>query len=171
MPRYVAFLRGVSPMNANMAELKKCLESAGFTDVRTVLASGNVVFNSRSTPIEKLQKKIEDAMAAEFDRSFSTIVRSVDDLTKLLESDPYAGFRLPKQAKKVISFLRDSKIEAPKLPIKRDDVVILSMSKTEVFSAYVPGPKGPVFMQILEKTFGKNITTRTADTVKKCVAS
>ena len=38
----------------------------------------------------------------------------------------------------------------------------------EVFSAYVPGPRGPVFMALLEKTFGKNITTRTWDTLKKC---
>jgi hypothetical protein len=39
MPRYVAFLRGVSPMNASMTELARCLETAGF-DVKTVLASG-----------------------------------------------------------------------------------------------------------------------------------
>jgi hypothetical protein len=32
----------------------------------------------------------------------------------------------------------------------------------------VPGDKGPVFMQLLEKTFGRDITTRTWDTVTKC---
>jgi hypothetical protein len=42
MRRYVAFLRGVNPMNAKMAELRRCFETAGFTDVRTVLSSGNV---------------------------------------------------------------------------------------------------------------------------------
>ena len=170
MTRYVAFLRGVSPMNANMASLKKCFDSAGLTNIRTVLASGNVVFNHRSTSIEKLQKKIEDAMTANLDRSFSTIVRSVDDLKKLLDGDPYAGFKLPKTAKKVITFLREPASEVSKLPIKRDDVFILSMCDTEVISAYVPGPKGPVFMQLLEKTFGKDITTRTVDTVKKCIS-
>lgn len=171
MTRYVAFLRGVSPMNANMAKLKKCFESAGFTDVRTVLASGNVVFNSRTASIKSLQKKIEDAMTANLDRSFSTIVRSVDSLTKLLDNDPYAAFKLPKEAKKVITFLRGPATQAQKLPIKRDDVFIFSMSNTEVISAYIPGPKGPVFMQMLEKTFGKDITTRTVDTVRKCIAA
>jgi uncharacterized protein (DUF1697 family) len=48
MPRYVAFLRGVSPMNAKMAELKRCFEGAGYTDVKTVLSSGNVVFDVRA---------------------------------------------------------------------------------------------------------------------------
>jgi len=46
MHRYVAFLRGVNPMNARMAELRRCFETAGFTDVRTVLSSGNVAFGA-----------------------------------------------------------------------------------------------------------------------------
>ncbi|HMY47005.1 MAG TPA: DUF1697 domain-containing protein, partial [Leptospiraceae bacterium] len=85
MPRYVAFLRGVSPMNASMAELRKRIESAGFTDVKTVLASGNVVFNSRSASNESLQKKIEAAIAAGPGRPFSTIIRSVESLESFLE--------------------------------------------------------------------------------------
>lgn len=44
LTRYAALLRGVSPMNARMPALKAAFEAAGFTDVRTVLASGNVVF-------------------------------------------------------------------------------------------------------------------------------
>ena len=47
MPRYVAFLRGVSPMNAKMPELARCFEGSGFTEVKTVLSSGNLVFNWR----------------------------------------------------------------------------------------------------------------------------
>lgn len=50
MPRYVAFLRGVSPMNAKMPELKRALESAGFRNVTTVLASGNAAFDAGSLP-------------------------------------------------------------------------------------------------------------------------
>ena len=34
-------------------------------------------------------------------------------------------------------------------------------------AAYVPGAKGPVFMTLIEKTFGKDVTTRTWDTVQK----
>ena len=172
MPRYVAFLRGVSPMNASMAELRKRVESAGFTDVKTVLASGNVVFNARSASNESLQKKIEAAIAAGRGRPFSTIIRSVELLESFLEEDPFAQFKLPAKAKKVITFLREANPNPPALPIKRDDVFILTMSKGEVFSAYVHDPKkGPIFMQMLEKNFGKNITTRTLDTVKKCVSA
>ncbi|MGI9089029.1 MAG: DUF1697 domain-containing protein [Chthoniobacterales bacterium] len=48
--RYVAFLRGVRSTNLRMPELKKRFELAGFTDVKTFLSSGNVVFNAGDTP-------------------------------------------------------------------------------------------------------------------------
>jgi uncharacterized protein (DUF1697 family) len=62
MPRYAAFLRGVSPMNAKMPQLKAAFEAAGFTDVKTVLSSGNVVFTAtRSTPAT-LERKAESGL-------------------------------------------------------------------------------------------------------------
>lgn len=44
MLRYAALLRGVSPTNLRMPELKDALETAGFEDVKTVLSSGNALF-------------------------------------------------------------------------------------------------------------------------------
>jgi hypothetical protein len=44
---------------------------------------------------------------------------------------------------------------------------LLSLNGRELFSAYVPSPKGPVFMSLIERTFGKELTTRTWDTVAK----
>lgn len=171
MARYVAFLRGVSPVNARMPELKSCFEAAGFTDVRTVLTSGNVIFNSRSSSSDRLEKKAEAAMQAELDRSFSTIVRSVDYLRALIESDPFSAFRLAAKAKPVITFLRQPGTARIKLPIERDGARILRMTDGEILSAYIPNAKGPAFMTLLERTFGKEITTRTLDTVKKCAIS
>ena len=48
-----------------------------------------------------------------------------------------------------------------------DGARILALDGAEVFSAYVPTAKGPVFMTLIEKTFGKDVTTRTWDTVAK----
>jgi hypothetical protein len=45
------------------------------------------------------------------------------------------------------------------------------MNGREVFTAYVPSPRGPVFMTLIEKTFGRNVTTRTWDTVRKGAAA
>jgi uncharacterized protein (DUF1697 family) len=168
MPRYVALLRGVSPMNAKMPELKRCFESAGFTNVKTVLSSGNVVFDARKATDAALQRRAEAAMQADLERGFLTIVRSVEFLQDLLAKDPYQRFGVPPQAKRVVTFLRETPAKKLALPIEFDGARILAMSEREVFTAYVASEKGPVFMALIEKTFGTDITTRTWDSVRKC---
>ena len=167
--RYVAFLRGVSPTNAKMPELKRSFEAAGFTNVVTVLASGNVVFDSSARSATAIAKKAEAAMEKQLGKSFRTIVRSVADLEALLARDPFASFKLPANAKRVVTFLPTPQNPAPKLPPEVDGARILRCDGAEVFTAYVPGAAGPVFMTLIEKTFGKDVTTRTWDTIKKCV--
>ena len=169
MPRYVALLRGVSPMNLKMPALKQCLESAGFTDVKTVLASGNAVFNARAASEAPLERKVEKAMQAQLGHTFYTIVRPLELLRELLEADPYTAYRLPADAKRVVTFLREPSKAKLSLPLELDGARILTTRGREILTAYVPSPRGPVFMTLIEKTFGKNVTTRTWETVRKCV--
>src|SRR6185295_163584 len=116
MPRYVAFLRGVMPTNCKMPELKSAFEAAGFTDVKTVLGSGNVVFSARAASETTLERKAEAAMKKRLGRSFPTIVRSVEDLQALLEADPFASYRLKPNSKRVVTFLRETPKAKLKLP-------------------------------------------------------
>jgi uncharacterized protein (DUF1697 family) len=167
MKRYAAFLRGVSPMNAKMRELQKAFEAAGFTDVKTVLSSGNVVFSAPAAPGAALERRAEAAMKKRLGSAFHTIVRPIDALRGLLQSDPYKGFRLKRGAKRVVTFLRVKPKARVKLPREVDGARILRITDTEVFTAYVRSPRGPVFMTLIEKTFGKDVTTRTWDTVAK----
>ena len=171
MPRYVAFLRGVSPVNAKMPELKRCFEEAGFSNVRTILSSGNVVFDARSASETSLERRAESSMQAALGRSFYTIVRQTDSLHGLLESDPYAPFKIPPDAKRIVSFLREPKQAKLKLPIESDGARVLGVIGREVFTAYVRSEKGPVFMTLIEKAFGTDVTTRTWDTVGKCACA
>ncbi len=158
-------------MNAKMPELKRCFEAAGFTNVRTLLSSGNVVFDARSTSPQALERRAERAMEKELGRAFSTIVRPLRHLQELIDSAPFAEFKLPAGSKCVVTFLRRPSAKRVQLPIERDNASILKATDTEVFSAYVPDEKGPVFMSLLERTFGKDVTTRTLETVKKCAAA
>lgn len=171
MPRYVAFLRGVSPMNAKMADLKTCFERLGFKDVKTVLSSGNVVFTSAAKSENSLAKTIEEGMAKHLPRRFPVIVRKVDHLLALLKADPFSGFHISPKAKRVVTFLSEPHRGALSLPIEHDGAQILSVKGTEVFTAYVPNERGAVFMALIESTFGKNVTTRTWNTVRKCAAA
>jgi uncharacterized protein (DUF1697 family) len=167
MPRYAAFLRGVSPMNAKMPDLKKAFEAAGFTDVNTLLSSGNLVFTAHSASETALQRRAEAAMTKRLDRTFLTIVRPIDALREMLVSDPYQAFRLPPGAKRIVTFLRERPASKLTLPAEVDGARILAVNGSNVFSAYVPSPKGPVFMTLIEKTFGSEVTTRTWETVTK----
>ena len=167
MTRYAAFLRGVMPTNAKMPDVKKAFEAAGFTDVKTLLSSGNVVFGARSASETALRKKIEAALLRRLGNAFLTIVRPVDALRELLAADPYRGFRLDPAAKRIVTFLLKKPTAKVKLPIELDGARILAIKGREVFSAYSRTPKGPVFMTLLQKTFGKEQTTRTWETVKK----
>jgi uncharacterized protein (DUF1697 family) len=168
MPRYVAFLRGVSPMNLKMADLKRCLETAGYNKVNTVLSSGNAAFDSSSKSAAAIERQVEATFAEQLGRSFYTIVRSVKELQDLIESDPYSRFALPINAKRVVTFARKLPDLTSRLPIERDGAQILALRDHEAFSAYVPGPKGAVFMELIKASFGSDVTTRTWDTVKKC---
>jgi uncharacterized protein (DUF1697 family) len=158
-------------MNAKMPELKRVFEKAGFENVKTVLASGNVVFDSTSKPDSALAGKIEKAMQEHLDRTFMTIVRSTKALQALIDADPYSEFRLPAKSKHVVTFLRKAPTAKLSLPIKLSDARILAVRGQEVLTSYVPHPGSPEFMRLIEKTFGTEITTRTLDTVKKCAAS
>jgi uncharacterized protein (DUF1697 family) len=170
MPRFVALLRGVSPLNAKMPALKQCFEDAGFTDVRTLLSSGNVVFSTRAASEAALERKIENAMQSSLGRSFGTFVRSASALQTMVESDPFAPYDIPAEGKRVVTFLRTPPTGIV-VPLARDGVRILAVDDREVFTVYMPSPKGPVFMTRLERTFGADITTRTWDTVRKCAVA
>jgi uncharacterized protein (DUF1697 family) len=167
MHRYAALLRGVSPMNLRMPELKAALEAAGFEDVKTVLSSGNALFTARASRESALEKKCEAALTRRLGRSFPTIVRRVDALRELLESEPYKAFRLAPGSKRVVTFLRTPPKSKLSLPIELHGARILAVVGSEVLSAYVPTPKGPVFMTLIEKTFGRDVTTRTWGTIQK----
>ncbi len=168
MPRYVAFLRGVSPLNARMLDLKHCFEETGFTNVKTVLSSGNLVFDARMSKEAALERRAEAAMDAALSRTFYTIVRPIERLQRILQADPYAAFELPQGAKRVVTFLRESRSLGIKMPIESRGARILCVDDREVFTAYVPDARGPAFMVLIEKAFGANVTTRTWETVKKC---
>jgi uncharacterized protein (DUF1697 family) len=154
-------------MNAKMPELKAAFEAAGFTDVKTVLSSGNVVFTTRAAAEATLQRKAEAAMAKRLGREFLTIIRSVDALRVLLSSDPFQAFRLEPGTKRIVTFLREPPTSKPTLPIEFNRARILAMTGKEIFTVYLPDPNVPDFMKLIETTFGKEVTTRTWETVAK----
>lgn len=70
-----------------MPELRELLASAGFTDVRTYLQSGNVVLSSAASP-EKVSKKCERQIAGRFGLDIEVVVRTRDELAEVVQRNP-----------------------------------------------------------------------------------
>lgn len=165
MPRYAALLRGVSPMNAKMSELRKAFELEGFTNVVTVISSGNVVFDAERAPVRTLERRAEAAMKGHIGRTFLTIVRPVNGLRQLIAAEPFTSFKVPRNAKRVVTFLRARPSTTIRFPVESRGGALLTLQGGMIFGYYLPGPGDTTFMPFLEKRFGKEITTRTWDTV------
>ncbi|MBY0294343.1 DUF1697 domain-containing protein [Patescibacteria group bacterium] len=148
--RYVALLRGIMPMNPNMKgeKLKGVFEDLGFKNVHTVIASGNVVFDSPSKNTAVLEKKIEVALPEKLGFKSTTIIRSHDELKALLKKNPFKGVKDEKPNYLIVTFFKDRKAELC-------TVIVMGEDKT------------PNFMARVEREHGKEITTRTWKTVHR----
>jgi len=90
MTRYIALLRGVNVggVNITMADLAEVFRGLGFTDVKTVLASGNVVFASQAGATE-LKPTIEAALRERFGYQAWVHVLSSDELGRIVDAYPF----------------------------------------------------------------------------------
>ncbi|WP_069163262.1 DUF1697 domain-containing protein [Nocardia altamirensis] len=176
MKRYAALLRGIAPSNPNMAndKLRGVFEGLGFEKVASVLASGNIVFRGAETDIGELEDRIQQALISELGIAGGTILRTAEDLQALLDSDPFPGLTHGRGTYLVATFLKDGAQAPKKLPDQPDPLTrVVGYDKPcRAFLAVIdnsePG-KTPDFMTWLDKTYGKDITTRTWLTVQRIV--
>jgi uncharacterized protein (DUF1697 family) len=90
MTKYVVFLRGVNVGGRviKMTELKTCLEKAGFKNVKTVLQSGNVLFESDKTA-PRLKTQIEEILTETFNYPAKAQVILFDNLRGIIAGYPF----------------------------------------------------------------------------------
>lgn len=90
MTRYAGFLRGVNVggVNLKMAEVAKAFEDAGFTNVKTILASGNVLLDSRSG-VAAVRKKAEKALRDAFGYDAWVLAYDLKTVQEISEKFPF----------------------------------------------------------------------------------
>ena len=92
MTSYACLLRAVNVGGTGklpMAELRAMCEAAGFTDVRTYIASGNVVLRSASTA-RQVQATLEAALADYTGKPVAVLVRTAAEMAAVLDANPFA---------------------------------------------------------------------------------
>jgi uncharacterized protein (DUF1697 family) len=169
MKSHVAFLRGIN-VGGNktipMKELASLFEQAGFKNIKTILNSGNVIFESKELPEAKIVDKMEKAIAAKFGFEVGVQVRKLDEIKMIVEKNPFRPLKPDKDTHWYVTFLNDFNGKIPDSP--SDSYKLLSIQYDALFSIlYRNKGKSTDFMTILDKTFGKNVTTRNWNTLVK----
>ena len=92
MPAYVALLRAVNVVGTGtlpMTALKSMCEDLGFAKVKTYIASGNVVLQSRLSEA-KVKSTLEAALLAYFGKPSGVMVRTAPEMAAVLAANPFA---------------------------------------------------------------------------------
>ena len=175
MTRYAAFLRGVNlgKRTVKSADLKAAFEAMGFDNVKTLLASGNVLFDAK--PSKTLQTTIEKALEERFGFAIGTVLRSVDELKAMVVADPFGG-RVEGHDQKlyVMMFAEDLPGDLALTGVK-DDYEVIPGGPREIYLVGFRKPDGTYSaggLLLIEKQLPKRklVTTRNWNTILKAIA-
>lgn len=176
MSIHIALLRGINVGGHNlvaMADLRELLAGLGFTEARSLLQSGNLVFQSDQLTGAALEKLLEEETAQRLEVTADYIVRSAAEWAKVVARNPF-----PKEAKNapshlVVMFLKDA-------PPAQNVVALQTASKgPENFRCdgkhlYVVYPEGigrsKLSGLLIEQKLGTRGTGRNWNTVRKLAA-
>ena len=170
---YAAFLRGINvgEKQIKMDKLKDAFNAWGYHNVSTILASGNIIFDTQSADPKAVRQIITNGIKTAFGFEVSVFIRSIEELMLLTAKNPFAGFNESAQTKLYVTFLDQKVIPEIKIPYQSlgEKLVILSVTDREIFSVVTLtmdfGTSG--MMVFLEKEFGSELTTRNWNTTIK----
>jgi uncharacterized protein (DUF1697 family) len=91
VPRFIAFLRAINVggHTVTMAALRKEFEALGLTDVETFIASGNVIFTSRSTDLASLENTVEARLRVALGYEVATFIRTGAAVATIAAHKPF----------------------------------------------------------------------------------
>jgi uncharacterized protein (DUF1697 family) len=173
--KYCGFLRGINVgghVLIKMADLKKVFEKMGFKNVRTILASGNIIFEAKKSDSKKLANEIETELKKNFKRDIKVMLRSINYLEKLQSEEPFKNIKVTPDTRRYVTLLAEkTKAHTITIPYAsaNGEFRIIHNTPWEVFSVVdLSKGKGTIdAMSILEKEFGSNITTRNWNTIER----
>lgn len=174
MTEYAAFLRGVNVggVNLKMADVKKALTDAGFTAVRTVLASGNVLLQSKAGAAA-VRAKAEAALRERFGYDAWVLVYDLDTVRRVVDGYPFE--REVDGYQSYVTFVADAAVldELAALPAGPDERIRRGPDPLGVL--YWQVPKGSTLDSTIGKTMGKpryksSTTTRNLRTLVKVLS-
>jgi uncharacterized protein (DUF1697 family) len=108
MPVYISLLRGINVgghKKIKMADLRALYESLDFTGTKTILQSGNAIFESQQSDRVQLSKQIEAAIEEHFDFHTHIIIRTTAEMKDVIERNPFSAEQETDPKKLLVMFL------------------------------------------------------------------
>lgn len=174
MPCFVVLLRGVNVGKANrvpMAAFKSLLEGLGYTNVSTLLNSGNAVFSSTGRSAAQHSSAIADALMKSLGFSVVTVVKSGAELAAIVAASPIA---VPESehAKFLVAFATESSslegLEVLQSLTRLPERLVVGEEAAYLYCA--SGIHESKVAAALRGNVGKAVTTRNWATVRKLAA-
>ena len=171
---FISILRGINVSGQKkilMADLKALYESLEFREVKTYIQSGNVVFKSDSKFSDiQLAKKIEKEISAKYNFEVPVIIRSMEELKKIIIQNPFTKEKNIDLKKLHVTFLSETPAKEKLEQIKEVDFSPdkFIIKEKEIY-LHVPNSYGETKLsnKFFENKLKVTATTRNWNTVNK----
>lgn len=93
MTTYVALLHSIilgAGRRVVMSDLRSTAENAGFRSPRTLVATGNLVFEADEASVAEVEAALETAFARDFGKHVDIIARAAEDWIALTAGNPFS---------------------------------------------------------------------------------
>ncbi|MCK7526307.1 MAG: DUF1697 domain-containing protein [Ignavibacteriales bacterium] len=177
MAKYIALLKAINVggHTVKMDHLKKLFEKMGFENVETFIASGNVVFETKSKSVDSIKKKIETELEKSLGyKSCNISSEQQKELKEVAEHKPFTEFDLnDEQNSLYIGFLdnQPNKDSQKKVLALSDKANEFYFNKTELYWLCRKNfSDSGITGKTLEKALGMETTIRNSTTIRKMVA-
>jgi uncharacterized protein (DUF1697 family) len=170
---YIALLRSVN-VGGNgrlvMADLREMAEGLGHTNVRTLVATGNLIFESKRKTPARLEKELEDAALKRLDLTVDIIVRTAKEWAAVVEANPFPEMAKDDPSHLVVMAMKKKPtaagVEAVRAAVKGPEVV--EAAGRELYITYPSGiGTSPLSGAVIERRLGMRGTARNWNTVTR----
>jgi len=168
----VALLRGINVGGKNiirMEALRASFEAMGFSSVRTLIASGNVVFRAARADSRKLETAIEKALSREHGYEGKVVVRTLEEYTRMMRAIA-PGWGSEKGRRFYVLFLRhaiDRASVVGELEVNTGVEELRYVPGALLWSARLDGLTQSKMSKVIGKPIYREMTVRNLNTTRK----
>lgn len=175
MTRYVAFLRAINVGGhvVKMDVLRAHFEALGLTRVETFIASGNVIFESRSADVAKLTAAIEARLHSELGYDVATFLRTDAEVAAVAAYRPFTAEQLEASPTLVVGFLAEPLTAAGVAALRRlesEDDALRAEGREIYWLSRLKQSESKLSNAVFEKTLQIPATFRGMNTVRRLAA-